>query len=498
MYTAKVKQVLAPARTKAVSMAVGMFAVTFVAVGLAISSAGTAAARGAPDSFADLAEELLPAVVNIRTTATVQAGVHSGPEFNLPPGLEDFFERFREGQPEQRRRATSLGSGFIIDETGFIVTNNHVVKDAEEIFVVLHDDSELEAEIVGIDDKTDIAVLRVNPKTPLPAVSFGDSDAERVGDWVIAIGNPLGFGGTVTAGIVSARGRDINSGPYDNYIQTDAPINKGNSGGPLFNMEGEVIGINTAIFSPNGGSIGIGFAIPSNLASKVVSQLREYGTTRRGWLGVTIQQVTDEIADSLGLPEASGALVSTVHDDSPAAAAGIKTGDVITSFNSQKVPNSRRLPRMVADSSVGDTVPVEVWRGGEKVALNVKLGQLEKVDLASLGGGAPPQQDQETPRALDSLGLSLAPIGNAVREEFGLSEETEGVVVTKVDPSSDAAEKQLRPGNVIVEVNQEKVSSPDDIAKQIDAVKGEGKKSVLMLVNQNGSLRFVVVKFKQG
>lgn len=497
MYSAKVKHILAPARAKAVSMAVGMFAVTFVAAGLAIASAGSAVARGAPDSFADLAEKLLPAVVNIRTTATVQAGVHSGPEFNLPPGLEEFFERFREGQPEQRRRATSLGSGFIIDASGFIVTNNHVVKDAEEIFVVLHDDTELEAEVVGIDDKTDIAVLRVNPKNPLPAVSFGDSDAERVGDWVIAIGNPLGFGGTVTAGIVSARGRDINSGPYDNYIQTDAPINKGNSGGPLFNMEGEVIGINTAIYSPNGGSIGIGFAIPSNLASKVVTQLREYGTTRRGWLGVTIQQVTDEIADSLGLPEASGALVSTVHEDSPAAAAGIKTGDVITTFNGEKVPNSRRLPRMVADASVGDVVPVEVWRGGEKVALKVELGQLEKVDLASLRG-APQQQDQESPRTLESLGVALAPIGDAVRQEFGLGDDVEGVVITQVDPNSDAAEKQIRPGNVVVEVNQEKVSSPDDIAKQVDAAKKEGKKSVLMLVNQGGSLRFVVVKFNQG
>lgn len=496
MYTAKVKHILAPARTKAVSMAVGMFAVTFVAVGLAFTSAGTAVARGAPDSFADLAEQLLPSVVNIRTTSTVQAGIHSGPEFNLPPGLEDFFERFREGQPEQRRKATSLGSGFIVDETGYIVTNNHVVKDAEEIFVVLHDDSELEAEVVGIDDKTDIAVLKVNPKTPLPAVSFGDSDAERVGDWVIAIGNPLGFGGTVTAGIVSARGRDINSGPYDNYIQTDAPINKGNSGGPLFNMEGEVIGINTAIFSPNGGSIGIGFAIPSNLASKVVSQLREYGTTRRGWLGVTIQQVTDEIAETMGLPEASGALVSTVHDDSPAAAAGIQSGDVIATFNGEKVPNSRRLPRMVADASVGDTVPVEVWRSGKKVALNVKLGQLEKVDLASLRGA--PQQDQESPRALDSLGLALAPLGNAVRQEFGLTDDIEGVVITKVDPSSDAAEKQLRPGNVIVEVNQEKVSSPDDVAKQIEVAKASGKKSVLMLINQGGSLRFEAVRFKDG
>lgn len=495
MYSVKVQHSLSTDRTKFLSMSVGAFSIVFMALAALVMSAGSGMARGAPDSFADLAEQLLPSVVNIRTTASVQGRAHSGPEFNLPPGLEEFFERFQEGQPERRRRATSLGSGFIIDTDGYIVTNNHVVKDAEEVFVVLNDDTELEAEIIGVDDKTDLAVLKVDPTVPLTAVPFGNSDVARVGDWVIAIGNPLGFGGTVTAGIVSARGRDINSGPYDNYIQTDAPINKGNSGGPLFNMQGEVIGVNTAIYSPNGGSIGIGFSIPSNLAERVVAQLREFGTTRRGWLGVTIQQVTDEIADSLGLPEASGALVSTVHDDSPAAAAGIKTGDVIRKFNGQTVPSSRRLPRMVADATVGTTVPVEVWRAGDTLAVEVQLGELEKVDLASLRS-AP--QDQAAPKSLESLGLALAPLGQAARQEFNLGEDVDGVLITNVNPESDASEKQIRPGNIIVEVNQAKVTSPDEVAAQVEKAKAEGRKSVLMLVNQNGALRFVVIKFDQG
>ena len=495
MYSVKVKHSLSSTRTQALGLSVGAFSILFLTLAAMVIASGPAFARGAPDSFADLAERLLPSVVNIRTTASVQGRAHGGPEFNLPPGLEEFFERFQEGQPERRRRATSLGSGFIIDQTGYIVTNNHVVKDADEVFVVLNDDTELEAKIIGVDDKTDLAVLKVEPKTPLTAVPFGDSDGARVGDWVIAIGNPLGFGGTVTAGIVSARGRDINSGPYDNYIQTDAPINKGNSGGPLFNMDGEVIGINTAIYSPNGGSIGIGFSVPSNLAKNVISQLREFGTTRRGWLGVTIQQVTDEIAESLGLPEAAGALVSTVHEDSPAAAAGIKTGDVIRRFNDRPVPNSRRLPRMVADAAVGNTVPVEVWRAGDTLTLSVQLGELEKVDLASL---RTTPQDRETPKSLDSLGLALAPLGQAARQEFNLGEDIDGVLITKVKPDSDASEKQIRPGNVIVEVNQEKVTSPEEVATQVKKSQKEGRNSVLMLVNQGGALRFVVIKFDQG
>ena len=469
--------------------------VALALIGTSFAVQNKARAAGAPDSFADLAERLLPAVVNIRTTSNVRESRGPAPDLNLPPGFEEFFERFGEGRPERNRQATSLGSGFIIAPEGVVVTNNHVIKDADEIYVVLDDDTELEASVVGIDDKTDLAVLKVSASEDLPFVPFGDSDGARVGDWVIAIGNPLGFGGTVTAGIVSARGRDINSGPYDNYIQTDASINKGNSGGPLFNMDGEVIGINTAIYSPNGGSIGIGFAVPSNLASNVVSQLRDFGTTRRGWLGVTIQQVTDEIAESLSLPEASGALVATVHDESPAAAAGIKTGDVIATFDGKKVPNSRRLPRMVADTTVGQTVPVEVWRNGDLVSVDVTLGQLEKVDLASLTSVP---QDRSAPSSVDKLGLALSPPTAAIREEYGLADDVEGVIVTDVDPDSDAATKELRPGTVIVEVNQEEVRSPEDIAKQVDAASAEGRKSVLMLVNQNGALRFVVVKLGAG
>lgn len=472
-----------------------VLALSVAVAAVAMTLASSAQARQAPESFADLAEKLLPAVVNIRTTSNVSASRGPSPEFNLPPGFEEFFERFREGQPERNRRATSLGSGFIIDAAGIVVTNNHVIQNADEILVVLNDDTELPATVIGMDDKTDLAVLKVESSTPLPFVEFGNSDAARVGDWVVAIGNPLGFGGTVTAGIVSARGRDINSGPYDNYIQTDAAINKGNSGGPLFNLDGEVIGINTAIYSPNGGSIGIGFAVPSNLAENVVDQLRAYGTTRRGWLGVTIQQVTDEIAESLGLDQAKGALVATVHDDSPAAAAGLKTGDVIVNFNGDEVPNSRRLPRMVADTEVGQTVPVEVFRGGERMTVDVTLGQLEKVDLASLQGVP---QDQAAPSSLDQLGLALSPPTSALRQEYNLPDDVEGVVITDVDPDSDAATKDLRPGTVVVEVNQEKVSSPEDIAKQVEDAAGEGRQSVLMLVNQNGALRFVVVKIGRG
>ncbi|MDJ0685025.1 MAG: DegQ family serine endoprotease [Alphaproteobacteria bacterium] len=483
-------------RARAVDGAVIRLWAALVAFSILLAAfAGQAFARGAPDSFADLAEELLPSVVNIRTATTVSGAGGPNEQFNLPPGFEEFFDRFRDNMPERQRRATSLGSGFIIDSEGYIVTNNHVIKDAEEIYVLLQDNTELAAELIGADDKTDLALLKVESDTALPAVPWGKSDAARVGDWVVAIGNPLGFGGTVTAGIISARGRDINSGPYDNYIQTDASINKGNSGGPLFNMDGEVIGINTAIFSPNGGSIGIGFAVPSNLASRVVGQLREFGSTRRGWLGVTIQQVTDEIADSLDLPEAAGALVSTVHQDSPARVAGVETGDVILTFDGRKVPNSRRLPRMVADTAVGQTVPVEVWRDGEIVRVEVTLGQLEKVDLASLRS-AP--RDRSGPATVDQLGLALAPLDGEARERFNLDDEVEGVVIAGVDRGSDAEAKELAPGDVIVEVNQQKVATPDDVADRVQKAREEGRKSVLMLISQGGSLRFVVVKFEQG
>lgn len=470
---------------------------------VATFAVGPAAARGAPDSFADLAEQLLPSVVNIQTTQRANQQAEA-PRFQLPPGspLEEFFERFnRPDEDRPQRRATSLGSGFIVDPDGYIVTNRHVINGADEIFVVLHDDERFEAELVGEDEKTDLALLKIDAGQPLTSVGWGASQKSRVGDWVVAIGNPLGLGGTVTAGITSARGRDIRSGPYDDYIQTDAPINRGNSGGPLFNLDGEVIGVNTAIYSPNGGSIGIGFAIPSRLAEGVIGQLREYGTTRRGWLGVTIQQVTDEIAESLGLDDAIGALVATVHKDSPAAAAGVKTGDVIISFNGRTVPSSRKLPAMVAETGVGQTVPVQVWRGGKTIDVDVTLGELEKVDLASLTTGRAPAESTKTETAdLSDLGLTVAGITDQLVQQFKLKEDAKGVVVTDVSDGSDAAEKQLRPGDIIVEVNQTEVSTPEAVLKRVEEAREDGRKSVLLLVDQGGELRFVAIRFekKQG
>lgn len=465
---------------------------------VAVFAVNPAAARGAPDSFADLAERLLPSVVNIQTTqrASQQA---EAPRFQLPPGspLEEFFERFNRPEEDRpQRRATSLGSGFIVDANGYIVTNRHVINGADEIFVVLHDDERFKAELVGDDEKTDLALLKIDTDRSLTAVGWGRSEKSRVGDWVVAIGNPLGLGGTVTAGIISARGRDIRSGPYDDYIQTDAPINRGNSGGPLFNLDGEVIGVNTAIYSPNGGSIGIGFAIPSRLASGVIGQLREFGTTRRGWLGVTIQQVTDDIAESLGLSDAIGALVATVHKDSPAAAAGVRTGDVILMFNGKTVPSSRKLPAMVAETGVGQIVAVQVWRGGETIDVDVTLGELEKVDLASLTTGRPPAESTKTETAdLSDLGLTVAGITDELVQQFKLKEDAKGVVVTAVSEASDAAEKQLRPGGIIVEVNQAEVATPEAVLQRVEEAREDGRKSVLLLVDQGGELRFVAIRF---
>lgn len=327
-------------------------------------------ARTAPETFADLAEQLLPSVVNISTTQTVEG--NAGIELpTLPPGspFEEFFKEFLDkNQPRaQKRKATSLGSGFIVDDKGHVVTNNHVIQDADEITIILQDETRLPATIVGRDSKTDMAVLKVDPgKAKLPAVKFGDSDAIRVGDWVIAIGNPFGFGGTVTSGIISARGRDINAGPYDDFLQTDAPINRGNSGGPIFDLAGEVIGIATAIFSPSGGSIGIGFAIPANSARPVIQQLIEHGEVKRGWLGVRIQSVNEEIAEALGLKEPVGALVAGVIPGGPAEKAKIKDGDVILEFDGKPITQMRRLPRLVADTEVGKVVPLKVWRDGKE------------------------------------------------------------------------------------------------------------------------------------
>jgi len=455
-------------------------------------------ARTPPESFADLAEKLLPAVVNISTTQVIEG--RPGVEMpRVPPGspFEEFFKEFfeRNRPQQQQRRATSLGSGFFIDTAGYVVTNNHVIQDADEIAVVLNDDTRLEAEVVGRDPKTDLAVLKVNPPAGLIAVEWGDSDDNRVGDWVIAIGNPFGLGGTVTTGIISARGRDINAGPYDDFLQTDASINRGNSGGPMFNLDGGVIGVNTAIFSPSGGSIGIGFAIPSNSAKAVVRQLIEHGTVRRGWLGVHIQAMTDEIAETLGLEDAEGALVASVIEDGPAEKVGIKNGDVILEFDGKKVEKMRRLPRIVADTEVGKSVDVTVWREGRATELEVEIGALEEGEKQLAARGS---DRRDTSDSVEVLGLTLAGIDDKLRERFNLDGDTKGVVVTDVDATGAAAEKGVRPGDVVVKVSQDEISSPGEVAAKIDEAREAGRRSVLFLLEGQGGLRFVALRIDKG
>jgi serine protease Do len=482
-----------------------------------IAAPSVGQAKGAPDSFADLAEKLLPSVVNISTTQAAPAAANrrgggGGERPQFPPGspFEDFFKDFFErnqrggeggggGERRAPRRAQSLGSGFIVDSSGIVITNNHVIADADEIKVRLQDDTEYPAKVLGRDPKIDIAVLQIDPQgRKLPAVSFGNSDKLRVGDWVIAIGNPFGLGGTVTAGIVSARGRDINQGPYDDFIQTDASINKGNSGGPLFNLKGEVIGINTAIFSQSGGSVGIGFAVSSRLAKPVIEQLREFGRTRRGWLGVRIQSVSEEIAESLGLSEAAGALVADVTSDGPAEAAGIKAGDVILKFDGKDVESMRRLPRIVAETRIGVEVPVEVWRDGAKVALKATIGELEMAEKNQLLPASQTAGPKAESGRVDELGLNLSGLNNELREKFSLSEEAKGVLITEVDEGSAAAEKGIQPGDMIVEVAQEEVLAPSDVAKALGEAEASGRKSVLLLIERQGEMRFVALRLKKG
>ena len=467
-------------------------------------------AKAPPESFADLAERLLPAVVNISTTQTVKQSAHGdgGPEMpQFPPGspFEDFFKDFfdrnqRPGQPNRPRRAQSLGSGFIIDKAGIVVTNNHVIAEADQIKVRLQDDTEFEAKLLGRDPKTDIAVLQIDPgDTELTAVEFGDSDGLRVGDWVVAIGNPFGLGGTVTAGIVSARGRDIGQGPYDDFIQTDASINKGNSGGPLFDLDGKVVGINTAIFSQSGGSVGIGFAVAARLAKPVVGQLQEFGRTKRGWLGVRIQGVSEEIAESLGLGEPIGALVASVTKDGPAEAAGVKAGDVILKFDGKSVETMRKLPRIVAETRIGIDVPVEVWRDGKKVTLTAKVGELEKAEQAQLLPASKTTGDLEAEKGkVEDLGLAISKITPSLSQQYSLDDKTKGVVITGVDAEGVAAEKGLREGDVVVEVGQQEVSSPSEVTSRVEEAKEQGRKSVLFLIDRQGEMRFVALRFNKG
>lgn len=514
--------VLPPAqpRRRFVLLRAGSLALALALAAPSIAALPSAAeARSAPESFADLAAKLLPAVVNISTSQSVAVRNDRGspdvPQF--PPGspferfFRDFMERNRPpggtppgANPGQRgerpeapaRKQQSLGSGFIIDPAGIVVTNNHVIDGADEIMVTLHDGTALKATLVGRDERTDLAVLKVVPEKPLSAVPFGDSDASRVGDWVLAIGNPFGLGGTVTAGIVSARGRDIKQGPYDSFIQTDAAINKGNSGGPLFNMAGEVVGINTAIYSPTGGSVGVGFSIPANLAKNVVAQLRDHGRARRGWLGVRIQQVTPDIAESVGLKEPVGAMIAGVTEDGPAEIAKIRNGDIIVRFNGQDVRDMRSLPRIVADTEIGKQVPVVVWRDGKEVTLQTKVGELPddpRVASVAPGKAAPTQ-----PLELSGLGLLLSPITPEARERFQLSVDQKGVLISGVQQGTPAGDKGLKPGDVIIEVQQEEVLTPADVQDRVEKVRKANRRSVLMLVQTGDGLQWVPLSLSPG
>jgi serine protease Do len=470
-----------------------------VAFGFA-TAPGAGAAGPPPVSFAEIVERVAPAVVNISTTKAMTRGqIPDFPFPEPPPGspFEDFFREFfdQERTPEQMpRRQSSLGSGFVVDPEGYVVTNNHVIAEADEIQVVFNDETTYEATLVGRDTKTDLALLKIEADHPLTAVTFADSDTVRVGDWIIAIGNPFGLGSTVTAGIVSARSRDIRAGPYDDFLQVDAPINRGNSGGPSFNLDGQVIGINTAIFSPSGGNVGIGFAIPSNLALPVIESLKEDGRVKRGWLGVRIQTVTDEIAESLGLGDAEGALVASVTPGGPAESAQIEPGDVILEFDNKKIDRMRGLPRIVAETAIGKEVEVDIWRRGEQQTVKVTLGELpEEDELAALTeSGA-----DTTSAQIESLGVTVATITDELRTQYELAEDANGVLILEVAEGSPAGAEALRPGDVIVEVGQEEVNSPPEVAAKVNQAQQENKKSVLLLIDRQGDLRFVALRFPE-
>lgn len=500
-----------PRAAKLILAALAVSVSAFPISGMAQTTPGTSveppAAAAGPASVSGLAERLLDAVVNISTTQNVQQrGQGRVPMPRLPEGspFEEYFgEFFGEGelQPRVPSPGSSLGSGFIIDASeGIVVTNNHVITDADEIVVNFADGSKRTAELVGVDTKTDLAVLKIDPTgKDLVEVPFGDSDQMKIGDWVMAIGNPFGFGGSVSIGIVSAQNRQIGSGPYDDYIQTDAAINRGNSGGPLFNMHGEVIGINTAIISPTGGSIGIGFAIPSKLALTVVSQLREFGETRRGWLGVRIQPVTDDIAESLGLEASAGALISGIEKGGPAEGGELKPGDVIVSFNGEDIADVRELSRVVADSPVGEEVDVEIVRDGERQSARIVLGRLEESEATAVFDTGT-QEPGEEPTPLTSasvLGMGIREIDDEARSEFGLAEGISGVVVTEVEEGSSAAEQNIQAGDVIAEVDQQSVSGPQEVLDRVEDLKDQGRRNAyLLMVSPTGDSRFVNVRIR--
>jgi serine protease Do len=492
-------------RRKLAALALVMAAATS---GLLILQPGRQAVAETPQvglqqlpSVADLAERLLPAVVEISVSGKAGAE-QAGPLPELPDNspFKDFFDDFMKrqqgpGGTAPERRVNSMGSGFVVDASGIIVTNNHVVADADIIDVHFNDSTTLRAELVGRDPKTDLAVLRVKSDKPLATIAFGDSDSLRIGDWVIAIGNPFGLGGSVSLGIVSARNRDINAGPYDDFIQTDAAINKGNSGGPLFNLKGEVVGVNTAIYSPSGGSVGIGFSVPANTAKNVVLQLQKYGETRRGWLGVKIQSITDELAESMNLGTAKGALIADVTKDGPAAKAGIEAGDVVTSFNGRAINEMKDLPRLVADTEIGSKIKVTLLRKGKQVEVEAEIGRLEDGEKLMMQASG----DPAAPAVAKVLGMTLSSITDELKTKYQIADEIKGAVITEVVADSIAAEKRLEPGDVVTEAGEKPVVGASDVQKAVDEATKAGKNSVLMLVakgGKQGDMRFIALKVK--
>ena len=466
-------------------------------------------------SVADLAEKLLPAVVEISVQSTPEG---STAEPVTPPSpapqtpdnspfkdfFDDFLKRHRGDQGQNPnlpsdRPATSLGSGFVVESSGLIVTNNHVVEGASSIEVHFQDSTILKGELVGRDPKTDIAVIRVKPSKPLPTVSFGDSDRLRIGDWVIAIGNPFGLGGSVSLGIVSARNRDINAGPYDDFIQTDAAINKGNSGGPLFSLDGQVMGINTAIFSPSGGSVGIGFSVPANTAKNIVAQLEKYGETRRGWFGVKIQSVTDDIADSMNMGKARGALIADVTKAGPAEKAGILAGDVVVEFNGKPIREMKDLPKIVAETEIGQRVQVKVFRKGKEVSLTAEVGRLEDSEKTVAQKLTDPKAPP-APAVATMLGMTVTSMTDELRQKYAIDDEVKGAVITEVAANGAAADKRLEPGDVITEAGEKPVTTASDISAAIDQATKDSKNSVLLLVSKGGKqaeMRFIALKLKK-
>ncbi|MGV8996741.1 MAG: Do family serine endopeptidase [Parvibaculaceae bacterium] len=485
----------------------GPLFVIAVALAAVVSVGGSvpASARAPLPGLADLAAQLSPAVVNISTSYEEAAGAGEADDdaspFDLPGGNQsgdgqggDESDVPEQGKPQgPMEKAQSLGSGFVIDASGIIVTNNHVIDKAEKIDVSFTDGTVLPAKLLGRDVKTDIAVLKVESKKPLAHVALGDSDHIRVGDWVMAIGNPFGLGGSVTVGIVSALNRDIHAGSYDDFIQTDAAINRGNSGGPLFDLKGEVVGMNTAIISPSGESVGIGFALPASTIKSIVGQIRKNGTIQRGWIGVRIQSVTPDLATSLGLQNVRGALIAGVTDKGPASKGGMETGDLVTAFDGRPVNEMRDLPRLVAEAEIGRVSSVEVLRKGRKKVLSVKVGLLDESEKKV---AVAPKPDTLQVLTIKTLGLDLLALDAEMRQRFQLGDDVEGALVSDVAPTSAAAEKGMKPGDVIVRVGQYAVASPKEVLDRVEEARKAGTKMLLLRLVKGGTARFVALPLK--